>query len=381
MNSPTKTPVRSASAALALSLAFLIAGCSKSQPAARTDAQLAGDAQTRISSDPALANSQISIATQNGVVTLSGTVPNDGALSSALNDVQQVEGVRQVVSRLQSGNAAAAPAVAQTAPAPAEEAAPARRVSRPRSHARSNGYRSSRTEEPSAPPSYASNNNGSNSNGMISGANSTPTYASNAPAAPVVPPPPPVPQRVTVPAGTELQVRTSEPMSSERTQPDQMFHGVLSNDVVVEDGVAIPAGADVEGRVVDVHPSTHYSGQAMISLQLTKVSFNGKSYALATDAWTRKGNARGKNTVAKVGTGAAVGAVLGGIFGGGRGAAIGATAGAGAGAGANTITKGQPVELNSESLISFRLASPMSVYPSSSTQRRGTTLSPDGQNY
>ncbi|MEO6120037.1 MAG: hypothetical protein ABIP12_05045, partial [Terriglobales bacterium] len=99
------------------------------------------------------------------------------------------------------------------------------------------------------------------------------------------------------------------------------------------------------------------------------VTIGGKTYTVASDQWTRKGAARGGNTAKKVGAGAAVGAVLGGIFGGGKGAAIGAAAGAGAGAGANTITKGEKVELDSESLIMFRLASSVSVVPSSARER------------
>jgi uncharacterized protein YcfJ len=70
--------------------------------------------------------------------------------------------------------------------------------------------------------------------------------------------------------------------------------------------------------------------------------------------------------VAKVGGGAAVGAILGGIFGGGKGAAIGSAAGAGVGAGANTITRGEQVQIPSESLVNFTLTNSLSIRVSTS---------------
>ena len=62
-----------------------------------------------------------------------------------------------------------------------------------------------------------------------------------------------------------------------------------------------------------------------------------------------------------VGGGAAVGAILGGILGGGKGAAIGAATGGGVGAGANAVTRGQQVQIPSETLIRFRLTNPVSL--------------------
>ena len=180
-----------------------------------------------------------------------------------------------------------------------------------------------------------------------------------------------------MPAGTVLQVRTVEALSSETSHESDPWHGTLNSDIVVDDQTVIPAGAEVDGRVMEAHAATHYSGGASLVLGLEKVSFNGKSYQIATNTWERKAATRGKNTVEKTAGGAAVGAILGGIFGGGKGAAIGSVAGAGAGAGANTITKGQRVDLRPETLVSFQLQNPISVMPSASTGRHGTVIHPD----
>src|ERR1700758_1893225 len=103
--------LKSAGALVTLTLLLTMAalsGCSKSAPE-RTDAQLAGDVQTRISSDPALAGRQISINADKGVVTLSGNVNSDAEVTSALGDAQQAQGVKQVISRLAIQTAAVTP--------------------------------------------------------------------------------------------------------------------------------------------------------------------------------------------------------------------------------------------------------------------------------
>jgi hypothetical protein len=351
-------------------LAVLALGCSNAPTTGKTDskdngaisdAQIAGDVQTRISSDPDVRGRQISINVQRGAVTLSGMVGSKDQIMSALKDAQAADGVKQVISALQIDSAEGATAVANPAPAPP--------VSRPRAnsfqprrdprHVAVTKYQEEPTPAPivSAPPAQ--------------------NLAGNMPMAA----PPSVPEvvKINVPAGTELNVRTSESLSSETSRPDQMFHGILNSDVVVDDQVVIPSGADVEGRVVEVHSATHYTGQSMLVLQLSKVSFNGKNYTVATDQWTRKGDGRGSNTAKKVGAGTAIGAALGGIFGGGKGAVIGAASGAGVGAGANTVTKGKPVDLQSESLVVFRLTSPITVAPGPANPRHGMRLTASNQ--
>ncbi|MCU1306207.1 MAG: putative periplasmic or secreted lipoprotein [Acidobacteriaceae bacterium] len=329
-------------------VAILTLGCSSAPQSAknntsnndvRSDAQIAGDIQTRISSDPNLRGRQISINAENGVITLGGTVSSKDDVMAALKDAQGAEGVKQVVSWLEVASSNSAEAEVKSKPSP-------RHVSRP---APKQYSRVAPAPEPIAPP-----------------VNPTPAF-DTAKASP--PPPPSIPEvvKVSVPAGTELHIRTLDNLSSETSRPDQIFHGTLNSDVTVDDQVVIPAGADVEGRIVEVHSATHYAGQALLSLQLTKLTYGEKNYTLSTDQWTRKADGRGANTAEKVGGGAAIGAVLGGLIGGGRGAAIGAASGGGLGAGANTITKGKPVELRPESLVVFRTASAITVIPSSGT--------------
>ncbi len=349
--------------AVVLALALMgLAGCNnKPANVERSDAQVAGDVQAKISGDSALAQRQISINANKGVVTLSGNVNSDTERSAASNDAAQVDGVKQVLNNLQVATAAAPMPdnmqMAQNEPPPPE----------PRSSRSSSASRSSRHS--SRPQSSNKVTTHDYSQSASNNAGSAYTPAAPAP-----------PSKVTVPAGTVFQVRTIEGLSSERSQPNDSFHGTLNSEVMVGDTVAIPAGADVQGRVVDAKSAGHYSGQAGLVLELTKVSYNGHTYSVVTDQWTKQGTARGKNTAEKVGGGAAVGAILGGIFGGAKGAAIGATAGAGAGGAANTVTRGQQVELRPESLVTFRLQNPISVTPGSSNNMpHGPRIEPSDQ--
>jgi hypothetical protein len=155
-------------------------------------------------------------------------------------------------------------------------------------------------------------------------------------------------------------------VDSEKAQVGDVFHGSISAPVTVGEETAIPTTADVEGRVVEVKSAGRFAGQSVLTLELTKLTMNGKTYSLQTSQWTKSGSGRGKSTAAKVGGGAAVGAVLGGIFGGGKGAAIGAAAGAGAGTGVSAATKGQQITLKPEAVIAFQLQGPITVTPGAS---------------
>jgi hypothetical protein len=110
-----------------------------------------------------------------------------------------------------------------------------------------------------------------------------------------------------------------------------------------------------------VQEAAHYKGNALLSVELTNINPRGEHIPVSTDTFTKEGAGRGKNTAEKVGGGAAVGAILGGILGGGKGAAIGAAAGGGVGAGANTVTRGQQVQIPSETLVQFRLTNSIAV--------------------
>ena len=83
---------------LAVALAVL-AGCSRKPT--RTDAEIGGEVQNKISSDSSIQNPQIEVQAANGVVTLTGDVNNDAERALAARDAATVEGVKTVVNNLQ----------------------------------------------------------------------------------------------------------------------------------------------------------------------------------------------------------------------------------------------------------------------------------------
>jgi len=344
-------------ATLAALLAFGFAGCQK----ARTDAQVSADVQSKIAADPALQSRQYDIATSNGVVTLAGTVTSDAERNAAASDAAQAEGVKTVVNNLQVAPPASTPPPEQQAtvtPSPAEtqNTSPAKR-------AKSSGFRRAQHSDVQGSNS-ASNAPAQNlSTPVNQAANNT------VPAVPPPPPPPPKPVEVTVPEGTALSIRLIDPIDSEKNQAGDHFRATLDSAVSLDDKVAIPAGADISGRVTNVKSAAHFSGRSELALELTRVSFNGKSYDLHTDQFSKQGVARGKNTAEKVGGGAVLGTLIGAIAGGGKGAAIGGAIGAGAGGTAQAATHGQEIRLTSEQVLAFHLESPLTVTPSARTDR------------
>jgi hypothetical protein len=168
---------------------------------------------------------------------------------------------------------------------------------------------------------------------------------------------------VTLAAGLLLPVRTSEPLDSKKVKIGDYFQGTVAQSVYVGNVLAIPRGAAVTGKVVDVKKPGELKGGASIALQLTGLSLGGNSYSLATDVFSTNGPGKGGYTAGNtVGT-AALGAVIGAIAGGGPGAAIGAVAGTGVGLGASAATPGPRSVLPPEALVSFHLTSPATVQP------------------
>ncbi len=329
---------------LYLSVVMLLAiltvgvGCTK----APNDAQLSSDIQSKLVSDSGLQGKQLGVKSENGTVTLTGTVDNEGQREAAARYASSEPGVKQVINNLQV--AAPAPPAETAQAAPVEEAKPS-----PVSAAKPRRSAPRVRNLPSSP----------------SDTTSTPVAAMTpAPAAvstPSTPPPPPPPQKVTIPSGTTLAVRLIDTIDSETAQQGQTFHATLDSPLAVDGEVVLPAGYDVEGHLVEVKSAGKFAGQSVVALQLDRIAAGSKYYSIQTDQYRRQGSSRGKNTAAKVGTGAAVGAIIGAIAGGGKGAAIGAAAGGGLGGGVQAATKGQQIKLPSETVLNFTLQAPLTV--------------------
>jgi hypothetical protein len=168
-------------------------------------------------------------------------------------------------------------------------------------------------------------------------------------------------QKFIVPEGTDLNVRLADSLTSSGSRSGDTFEATLEDPVEVNNKVVIPQGATVTGQVVEAVPSGHLKTPASLSVTLTAVDVNGKTYDITTSTVGRRAQSHKKHNAKWIGGGAAGGALLGALLGGGKGAAIGAGIGAGGGtAGAYTTGK-KDVALYSESLLHFRLGAPVTI--------------------
>ena len=170
-----------------------------------------------------------------------------------------------------------------------------------------------------------------------------------------------VPKTLTVPAGRVLTVRLADELGSKISQPGQSFGGTLAKAVEANGEMAIPAGARVEGEVVDAKPLGRFAGGAQLQLKLDSVRVNGQQMPVQTAVFTQTLKGKGKRTGAMVGGGAGLGALIGGLAGGGKGAAIGAVAGAGAGTAGTAVTGNKEIVLPAESAVAFTLKEPLKI--------------------
>ena len=170
---------------------------------------------------------------------------------------------------------------------------------------------------------------------------------------------------VTIPPGTLLQVRTSEPVDSKRAKDGQPVQFTVIQDVAVGGVLAIPRGAVVHGVVTEAKNagSGTLAGSSILALTLTSLDLGGQSYPLTTDEFKVKGPNKAGQTVGNAVGGAIIGAIIGCAVGRGAGCAIGAGAGAAGGTAASAASGGPRVWIPAEALVTFHITAPLTVNP------------------
>jgi hypothetical protein len=168
----------------------------------------------------------------------------------------------------------------------------------------------------------------------------------------------------TVPAGTELDVRLSQRLSSDTAQVEDRFEATTLVDLRQNGRVVIPAGSVVRGVVTDVDDAGRVERKGKLSLSFDQIRISGRVYPIrgtVTQALEAGGY---REDAEKIGAGAAVGAIIGGILGGVKGAITGILIGGG---GVVAATEGEDVELPAGTVLRMRLDQALTV---ASTTRR-----------
>jgi hypothetical protein len=98
---------------------------------------------------------------------------------------------------------------------------------------------------------------------------------------------------LTVPTGTELQIRLKTKVSTQNSRAKDPVEAVVIAPAMVGGEFAIPAGAAVHGAVEKVAPSTKADERAVLALSFTGIEFGGAKMVLAACV-TAVDNAREK---------------------------------------------------------------------------------------
>jgi hypothetical protein len=340
----------------ALGLTFVAAGCSS----APKDADLATTIKGQMFSNPALRSANLDVSVKNGEATITGEVADDTTHLQAYKIAADTPGVKHVVDNLTVGTSAQAvapppppvdlPPTSAAAPAPTRE--PARKKERRGTIAKSH-LESAQTPPtevaqatPEPPPLQAA---------------APPPQPDPAPDPAPAPPPPPQPVQVEIPSDTPVRIQMIDSVDSAKNHVGDLFHASLESPLIVNSQIVVPAGVDVYVKLVTAQTAGHLAGQSELALELARLQFQGKEYALHSNQYKQTGTSRGKQTGERVGGGAVVGALLGAVLGGGKGAVIGGATGAGAGTVVQEVTKAQQIQIKSETKLDFTLQHPVDV--------------------
>jgi hypothetical protein len=168
----------------------------------------------------------------------------------------------------------------------------------------------------------------------------------------------------------------------------------VSEDVVVDDVLAIPRGATVHGVVVRSKKAGRLTGSPELTFQLTSLDLSGRSYPLYTHTFEVKGVSKTKQTETKAFRGAAIGALAGGVVdvtanksgvpnvGEAEAKVVAVTTGVGASVGTavSAASPGPGIRIPAESQLDFYLAAPTTVAPVSAkeAERLSQGLYPGG---
>ena len=156
-------------------------------------------------------------------------------------------------------------------------------------------------------------------------------------------------------------VRMIEKIDSRSAKQGDRFRASLSEPINVGDTIAAPKGSDAVVQLVEEKESGRLTGTTVLTVELVSVTINGKQVSFTSDSYSKASSSRTNSTVKRTAVLGGLGAVIGAIAGGGKGAAIGAGAGAGAGVGSEVLTKGQRVNIPSETLLTFRTRNTVKV--------------------
>jgi hypothetical protein len=167
----------------------------------------------------------------------------------------------------------------------------------------------------------------------------------------------PVERIVTLPVGTEMEVRLQNALNSATSKIEERFEATTTEDVRRADELVIPAGSVARGFVSSVSAAGRLNRKGSITLSFDQMIVNGSRPPMRASLVKVMEGSVGDDAK-RVGAGAAVGAIIGGMLGGGKGALAGVMIGAG---GTVAATDGSNADLPVGTILKIRLDQPLEV--------------------
>jgi len=151
--------------------------------------------------------------------------------------------------------------------------------------------------------------------------------------------------RLSLPAGTELQLVLESGLSSATSQVGDPVTARVARATSPDGRIVLPGGTVLKGRVYRADAAGRVKGKSRLAVDFDRIVVRGVEHRLDTTAIDVEGpDSHGKDA-AIIGGSTVGGAIIGGILGGGSGAKKGAVVGAVGGTGAVLATRGKDVEI------------------------------------
>ena len=121
------------------------------------------------------------------------------------------------------------------------------------------------------------------------------------------------PKTITLAAGTVISVRLNDEIDTKTAQAGSTFQGTTATAFTLGGFTAIPSGTPVTGRIVEAKAAGHFSGSALLGVELVSLRLPAgvtpQDTSVVMQELSNKAQGGGANTAEKAGGGAAFGAI------------------------------------------------------------------------
>ena len=168
--------------------------------------------------------------------------------------------------------------------------------------------------------------------------------------------------QITLPVCTVLKVQLNQSIRTSTHRSGQSFFATLKEPLMLGEKTILPGGIPFIGTISKIVESGHFSGTALIELQLIKVILTDQStYPLNTKPFQKVGRSHLVRNIGMIGAGAILGAGVGTLLGKIPGAITGIGLGGGIGTVLAYVTGKEDLFLKAGTEVVFVLSGPLKV--------------------